>query len=458
MATKLDLFGTNASERFPKTGSAKLVNMYLETTEDTGVVAFQRTGYTEWLNMGETPIRGIRAINSKLYFIHLDNLYVCSTDKSTINLGKVDTSSGRVAMTDNGTQLFIATSGSGYILTLATNTLVTITAAGYPKGTTAQFNAGFFLAVKPNSMQFYVSSLYDGTAWDALDFASAESNPDDLVTCVINNGLAIMFGTQTTEFWSNNGNGSFPYAPSGLTAEWGLAARWSISKFDSSLVYLARNSLGEVQIVRLDGYKPTRISSTAIEAIVNSFSEVTDAVGLSYLHAGHPFYQITFPTVARTFCYDGLTNLWSEITSFGLTRSVVDQAITWEGITYFLDYRKAIIYQLDSTASKDGSLPIIGSIISKQLKPSNDTFSVNSIKVEFAAGLIASNTENPQIGLSVSKDGGNTWGNTVFRPMGKVGEYLTSAKWTRLGAGRMFTFKISISDAVDKAIIAAYVE
>jgi hypothetical protein len=455
---KIDLFGTSNSERFPAVSTAKLTNMYLEQTEESGLVAYQMPGLTTFIEIGTTPIRGLRAINDNLYVVSYDKVYLVTLNGVTTELGTIDSTIGRVELTDNGTQLFIATPNSGYIITLSTNSLAVIASAGYPNGTTAQFNSGFFLAVKPNSMQFYISSLYDGTTWDALDYASAEASPDNLVACVVSNAVAIMFGERTTEFWANNGQPVFPYAPNGLTAEWGLAARWSIAKFDTSLMYLAKNSLGDVQIVRLEGYKPARVSTTSLEAIINTFTTISDATALTYLYKGHPFYQISFPTAGRTFCFDGLTNAWTELVSYGLLRSIGEQAIVWGNEVYITDYRNGKLYRLDGTTSFEGEFPIIGSIISKHFRPTNELFTINGFQVEFSAGLPASDTDNPQIGLQVSRDNGNTWGNLMLRPLGKLGEYLTSARWSRLGSARSFTFKITISDAVDKAIIAAYIE
>ena len=44
-------------------------------------------------------------------------------------------------------------------------------------------------------------------------------------------------------------------------------------KFDNSLMYLAKNRMGEVQVVRLNGYQPERVSVHDLENIISALEE-----------------------------------------------------------------------------------------------------------------------------------------------------------------------------------------
>jgi len=46
---------------------------------------------------------------------------------------------------------------------------------------TVVFQGGRFIVNRSGTGQFYLSASYDGTTWDATEFATAESFPDDLV-------------------------------------------------------------------------------------------------------------------------------------------------------------------------------------------------------------------------------------------------------------------------------------
>jgi hypothetical protein len=66
--------------------------------------------------------------------------------------------------------------------------------------------------------------------------------------------------------------------------------------------------------------------------------------------------------------------------------------------------------------------------------------------------------DDPMVMLSWSDDGGHTWSNERTVKMGKTGNYLKRLIWRRLGKSRNRIFRISISDAIKKVLIASYVD
>jgi hypothetical protein len=64
----------------------------------------------------------------------------------------------------------------------------------------------------------------------------------------------------------------------------------------------------------------------------------------------------------------------------------------------------------------------------------------------------------PTAGLSISKDGGKTWGGEYAKSMGRVGEYRKRLKWLALGRSKDRVFKLRISSPVKKIILGYYVE
>ena len=462
MSQKFDIFGLSPYSKSKSISATKITNMYLETTEEKGNVLFSMPGLDTFIDFGSPKIRGMVVVKDILYLVHRSNFIKVNPDKSYSTVGTIDTSDNRVELSSNGLQVLIATGISGYIYTIATNTLSLITDSDYVGGNTSQFNDGYFIAVKPNSMQFYTSKLYDGTVWDALDFASAESNPDDLVCCMVDRGQAIMFGDSSTEFWNNTGSVLFPYTSLGVSSEWGLGARWSIVKFDNSLAYLAKNRMGELQVVRLSGYIPTRISNTAIESIINNLTITSDATALSYLHEGHAFYQLSFPSEGITLCYDATSNVWTYLVSPELSRHIGEMSISWLGNVYISSCNSGILFKVSEDSSYENGKPIVCEVISKHLSFAGNMGTINSLQLEIQNGVgIANNnntsTYNPQISLQVSRDNGNTWSSEQYKPMGKLGEYLSTPRWSRLGSGRSFTFKIKMMDAVPRVLIGGYI-
>lgn len=82
----------------------------------------------------------------------------------------------------------------------------------------------------------------------------------------------------------------------------------------------------------------------------------------------------------------------------------------------------------------------------------------NSNTVRKIQPYIESSSNNPQAMLSWSNDGGHTWSNEKWASIGKQGEYKTRLIWRRLGKSRDRVFRIAISAAIKKVLIAAHIE
>lgn len=456
----IPLLGLGIQSKSPNVTAQRRINFYLEFIQDddkTRVVAYGTPGLTLFADRGDNPIRGMHPFGDYIYIVHRDTFWRIDSSGTAVNEGTLTNSTGRVSMDDNGTQIMIAAGTNGYIYNTSTDTFSQISDADYPGGDTVTFLDGFFIVNRPTTGEFWISASYNGLAWDALDFATAESNPDDLVRVYRNGGQLILFGDVSTEFWNNTGALDFPY--SRVTAiEWGLAARWSVANFGNGTIFLAKNRMGEVQVVRLDGYTPTIVSTPDLGYLLNNYATLSDASGFSYMHNEHPFYQLNFPTAGESWLYDGRSNCWSQLKSFDITRHRAEIGVTFNNKTVVSDYSNGLMYNIDGDVYTDNDQTIIGEIIGKHVFNGLERFTIDELVVdaETGVGLATGQGSNPQIMLQVSTDGGHNFGREKWRTLGAIGEYLTRAKWTCLGQGRDFTFRLKISDPVKRVILGAW--
>lgn len=437
--------------------------MYLEISGDgdkTNVVAYGTPGLTLHADIGESPNRCLYAVGDYVYVVNQGTFWQVDNAGVKTSKGTLSTTAGRVGIADNGTQIMVVDGPNGYIYKIADGTFTKITDADFPGADHVTFNDGYFIVNKPNSGQFFISGSYDGLVWDALDYATAESNPDKLVRAIADKGELILFGPESTEFWANTGSSDFPYSRmSGAAVEWGLAARWSLAKFDNSLIWLAKNRMGEVQVVRLNGYTPQLVSDSDMETIINSYGGVSDATGFSYLLNGHPFYQINFSSAKASWIYDGASNCWSELKS-GSGRHRAEIAINYLNRTVVCDYENGKIYNLDGDVYTDNGDMIVSELVSKHVFANLERYVISALQVdlESGVGLATGQGSDPHIMLQISKDGGHTWGAERWVSMGKLGEYTRRAKWNRLGQSRNWTFKLKISDPVKRVLLGAWIQ
>lgn len=460
---QVPIFGIGYKAKSANVTAQTRVNMYLEILPDkdkTQAVAYGTPGLTLLADLGDTPFRCLQSLGDYVYGVHRGTFYQITNAGVATSKGTLLTTTGRCGIDNNGSQIIVVDGTYGYTYTIATDTFAQIADADFPGADTVTFNDGYFIVNEPDSGRFFLSALYDGTSWDALDFATAESNPDNLVSVVADHGELILLGDISTEFWSNTGNVDFPYTRmSGAAVEWGLAARWSIAKFDNSLIWLAKNRMGEVQVTRLAGYQPQRVSTFDIENIINSYSSVSDATGFSYLHNGHPFYQINFPTAGESWLYDGASNVWSKMVSSGMTRHRAEIATYFLNRTIVSDNSNGRLYNIDGNEYTENGEEIVSEITTKHVAEGLERIFIHALQVDIepGVGLATGQGADPQIMLQVSRDGGHTWGAEMWRGMGKIGKYKTRALWTRLGMSRDFVFRFRISDPVKRAILGAYI-
>lgn len=65
---------------------------------------------------------------------------------------------------------------------------------------------------------------------------------------------------------------------------------------------------------------------------------------------------------------------------------------------------------------------------------------------------------NPQWMLQWSDDGGQTWSNEYWAPVGPQGQYGARAQWRRLGRSRDRVYRVVVSDPVKIALFDAWIE
>ncbi len=78
--------------------------------------------------------------------------------------------------------------------------------------------------------------------------------------------------------------------------------------------------------------------------------------------------------------------------------------------------------------------------------------------MESGTGLAYGQGVEPYVWLQCSDDGGRTWSNERWATLGRQGRYRTQLRWGRLGAARNRVFRLSMSDPVRTALIAADIE
>ena len=430
-------------------------------------VLFGTPGLLEFCNPGLVEeVRNIHTVGSYLYAVIGNTLYKISPAGAyTAISGNLSKSTDFVWMADNGTELFIVEPGiEGYLYeTVAGGNLTAIADGDFPTPDSVVFLDGYFIITETNTGKFWWSALYDGTAWDALDYATAEQHSDNLLAAAVINGQLALLGGESIEAWWNAGT-AFENI-SGTTTLQGIGAAASIATDGNSLFFL--NNRG--QIVTNQGYSIVPISTPAIDYQISTYPMISDARGYCYHQEGHSFFISVFPAANETWVYDITTGFFHERQSFVLKDADGTTIENYTGrhrgncYAYFDgkhlvgDYENGKIYELDLDTYTDDGNPIRRSRAAQVIDEDRRNIFHHSFEVDFESGvgLVTGQGNDPQAMMDYSDDGGHTWSNKRWVSIGKIGEYLARAKWNRLGRSRNRVYRVTISDPVKVVMIGA---
>lgn len=359
---KSPILGGSYVARSTNASDSRLVNLYSEATAESG----KETGFLSRCpglrlldTVGSGPIRGLWTFGEYAYVVSGTELYRMSANYNSSLLGAV-TGTGPVSMTDNGTQLFVACNGPGFIYSSSTGVFGAISDPDFAGAVSVGFIDGYFVFTQPNSQVFWVTTLY-GSGIDPLDFASAEGSPDGLVSMIVDHREVWLFGTNTVEVWYNAGDTNFPLARiQGAFNEIGCVAPYSVAKLDNGVFWLGADARGNGIVYRSRGYTGLRVSTNAIEFAIQNYAVISDAVAYTYQQEGHLFYVLTFPSANATWVYDASTDLWHERAGWGpngFMRHRSNCQVNFNNEIIVGDYENSNIYALDLNEYTDNGEP-----------------------------------------------------------------------------------------------------
>lgn len=470
------ILGETYVARSPNAAASRLINLFAEIIPAAGggqvPSFFQRCpGLTLLATVGNGPIRGLWQLGAYGYVVSGLELYrIDSNWNATLVSGDPITGSvttNPVSMSDNGTQIFIAANPNGYIYDSNTNIVTEIADPDFPGAVTVGYLDGYFVFNEPNSQRVWVTALLDGTDIDALDFASAEGSPDQLIALIIDHREAWLFGTQSTEVWYNAGDVDFPLARiQGAYNEVGLLAPYSIAKLDNTIFWLGADARGFGVVYRANGYAAQRVSTHAVEWQIQQYDNLDEAIAYTYQQDGHAFYVLVFPNQNTTWVYDASTNAWHERAAFSngaFTRHRGNCQMSFNNTIVIGDYENGNLYSYDLENYTDNGAIQKWTRAWRALPTGQNTLKRTAhhslqLNCEMGVGLTTGQGSDPQAMLEWSDDGGHTWSNEHWTSMGRIGQTGLRAMWRRLGMTQKLrdrVYRVSGTDPVKIYIMGA---
>ena len=378
--------------------------------------------------------------------------------------GTLSSSSGPVAMTDNGVSAYLVDGPNRYSYVLATGVFAQIAATdgAFTGGAKVDIVDNFLVYNNPNTQQFGNTNALS-TASGALNFSSADSTPDNLVSLIVVSREVFFIKEAATEVWGDAGLFPVPFQRiAGTTMQHGCAAPFSVARLGEGAAWLSKDTRGQNVVIRTAGYQPIRISTHATEQAMAKYGTVSDAIAYTYQQGGHEFYVLTFPTADATWVYDLATDLWHKRAwrdarnNFHRHRS--NCAALFQGQVIVGDWENGRLYALSTSTFTDADEPILCLRRCPHITTDFKYQFFHDLQIQFQPGVgiqQPAQGSNPQAMLRWSDDGGSTWSNQHWAEIGRVGKYKHRAIWRRLGMARDRIFEVGVTDPVYRVIVSA---
>lgn len=424
----------------PSRAPARLVNCYAQQTIGKNPVELiGAPGIATFCNLGGGG-RGLFVMRGTLYAVAGATLYKIDSSGSETALGTLSSSTGRLMFAGNGVQIVLSNKD------LFSNGAVTpITDPDLPAISAIDFIDGYVVYAESGSGRWGCSDLYDGATYDALDFASAEAYPDDLVTLKVDHRQVFLYGQETTEIWWNSANAGsgFPFERlAGGFLEYGTPARFGVAKQDNSQFFFANDRT----VRRIAGQTPVRVSQHGCEEAFASYARVDDCEAFPLNWNGHLMVAFRFPSAGATWVFDVTANEWHERATYGSSSwDIVDSAQCYgrvfvqQASTGAVGYLSDNVHtEFDEILRREWTYP--------QVYDTNRAVTHSQLELVCRTGD-APTSLVPHVNLEISDDGGNTWLLLPPRELGRTGEYSHVIRWNRLGQARDRVYRMSVDDA-----------
>jgi hypothetical protein len=186
---------------------------------------------------------------------------------------------------------------------------------------------------------------------------------------------------------------------------------------------------------------PQRISNDGLDALFNRLENPQDSVGFLYRIDGHIFYQLTFTTDNKTFVYDFSTKMFFTLVDKDMNHHIARKVVFFNNKYYFISFSDGNLYEFDSSIYKsdDHETPRFR-ILSNIRVPNGDLFVIPGLNIIMEQGI---SKTIQRIDLSLSNDGGYSYGNIVGEEMNVYAKRRNLMSFWDLGSSNDMTMKFA---------------
>lgn len=408
---------------------------------------------------------GIFSFENGLFVVVGNSVYLLDTSLNINVIGSIATTTGYLSIdVNNSKQIIFVDGDNGYIYDTNSETFSSISDPDFPSNPEmVAFLDGYFVLIQGATNTFILSAPNDGTNWNFAGnpaYASANAYPGVLIGLAVVNRRLFLFKETSTEVWYNAGASDFPFRRDNNSIfSFGCATKFSIAVGNGLLLWLSLDQNGNYSVMMSDGTNPQKVSNSSVENLISNFTNPIDLDCLiRKTEDGHLFYQMNWTTDDYTLVYDITTQIWHrmalikknpilDVPLSGKIRHLANSHTFFNGKHFVGSYNSTNIYSMSLDYSSNAGQPIVAERVFKHFSQSNYRgFQVDALQLDFQTGI--GNESGiyiaPGAYLSISKDGGISFGNEMRSPLGAQGRRYTRTRWWQLGTYYDFVAKVKV--------------
>ncbi len=437
-----------------KAGVQSAINCYPQRLDGDSWMMASTPGEVQIAALG-AEVRNMRNVSGRWFVVAGNALYEMTSAGATTARGTLASSSGFVGLAHNRTQLALVDGDNLYILNLTTNAFTQVVSAGWRGSRDVHELDGYFIFVDPDTDQFYLSAIDDGTSLDALDFSSADAAPDDIIAHRVSHRQLWLFGEVSTEIWINSGDIAFPFVRyQSYTLDIGIVGPRAAINAADTLFWVGQTRAGHGLVYMAAGNQPQRVSTRAVEEALRGSTDLSQASMWAYQVEGAEFVAINAPGLATTWVFDAATQQWHERAEWDEAwQPLRSRLVTYVDGEHFAADDSGLVVRLDASVNNLAGRPLVRERTWPHLiQPSLEPISFYALELALKTGA-----GGGSITLEISNDGGYTFGPPLLRSLGAIGRWMQRVRWLGLGSAINRVFRLRCSDDVPFGIHSAAV-
>lgn len=427
----IDLAKSDFGSQTSNVARLKLSNMYIVNNplSLSGVSYVSRPSLSSFAVLPVSKIRGIyyKAGGGKtsVYIVGDDSLYILNSDGTYTLIGNTP---GTEFCTFASTiySLAIATSGRLFIYDGTTLSEVAIPDNALVSDVTSLDN--YYIVGLRYTTKFYWIKPGQSVI-DPLSFASAERNPDDIVTLVTIGDEMWTLGQETVEIFTDSGDPNAPFTRlAGRAYQVGCVDKHSVVKCNKDslpcLVWVTPTR----EVVLAQGI-PAKISNESVEELLKRSNNFT---AWTFRTNRHDFYVLT--TDNETLVFDLTLGTWYRWNSYLKNVWEAFSGVQIEDDIYVINQTGGSIYKLTNNPIDNSVDYIVCEVSGFMPNNTNNSVVCNAITLFVNYGFSSTYSSGPLIELKFSDDGGATWTEYYQGSLGLKGGYDTTVRYRSLGS------------------------